>query len=73
MKNNKNLNCGFIGILSLLIVVAIIIFFIVRTDLFTGQKEGKNMIEQGMSDIDKARDAKNLLEQNNKQLLNEVQ
>jgi hypothetical protein len=75
---NKNLNGGFVGLLMLLIVVAGIIFFIVRTDLFTGGKldknateegtnlEGQNMLEQGQSAIQKAKDAKALLEQNDK-------
>ena len=61
MKNKNNLQRGFIGIISLLIAVAIIIFFIVRTDLF-GSKDGKNVIEQGQSDIQSAKDTKALLE-----------
>jgi|GEM_PF-5877482 len=69
--NKNKLNGGFIGILMLLIGVAIIIFFILRTDLFTGEKEDKNMIEQGSSYIDQAKEAKNMLEKNSQQTMSE--
>ncbi|MEK7585690.1 MAG: hypothetical protein AAB477_00415 [Patescibacteria group bacterium] len=64
--NKRNLNSGFIGLLMLLIGVAIIIFFIVRTDLFTGNKDGKNMIEQKTSALDQAKDVKAQLEENSR-------
>ena len=65
MENKKILNGGYVGLLMLLIGVAIIAYLIVGTDLFTGQKEGKNMIEQGQDSINKAKTAKDLIEQNN--------
>lgn len=65
MQNKRYLkNGGYVGLLMLLIGVAIIAFLIVRTDLFTGQKEGKNMIEQGQDNINKAKAAKDMIEQN---------
>ena len=67
IANNK----GYIGLLMLLIGVGIMIFFIVRTDLFTGQKNGKNMLEQGNDAIKQAQDAKNLIEKNNQQSMSE--
>ncbi|MBP9715049.1 MAG: hypothetical protein KBD52_00985 [Candidatus Pacebacteria bacterium] len=70
-------NRGFIGLIALLISVAIIALIIVRTDLFGGStsidEDGNevknpdvNMIEGGFNAIDKARDAKNLIEENNR-------
>ena len=76
-KNNSNK--GFIGLLALLITVSIIIFFIVRPDLFTlepkwgsglqnnAELEGNNILEKGFNAIDKAKDAKALMEKNNQQ------
>ncbi len=68
MQNKRILkNGGYVGLLMLLIGVAIVAFLIVRTDLFTGQKgeqDGKNMIEQGQDDINKAKAVKDLVEQN---------
>ena len=54
---------GFIGLLALLICVAIIAILITRSDLFSGQKDGKNTIEGGFDAIDAAKNAKNLIEQ----------
>lgn len=65
MKKVENLKGGYVGILMLLIGVAIIIFLIMRTDLFTGQKGSQNMIEQGTDSIQKAENVKNLIEKNN--------
>jgi len=65
MKNKKILNGGYVGLLMLLIGVAIITYLIVGTDLFTGQKEGKNMIEQGQDSINQAKAAKDMIERNN--------
>jgi len=72
MKKGKDLEGGYIGILMLLIGVVIIIFLIVRTDLFTGQKGSKNMIEQGTDSIQKAKNVKNLVEQDNTQTMEEL-
>jgi 3-hydroxyisobutyrate dehydrogenase-like beta-hydroxyacid dehydrogenase len=55
------------------IVFAAIIFFIVRTDLFTGQKGGKTMIEVNTSAIQQAKDVKARLEQNGVYSSEEVQ
>ncbi len=62
--NNKNLNGGFVGILMLLVVVSGMIFFMVRTDLFTGQKTGKSMLEQNQDAMDRANALKIQIEQN---------
>lgn len=71
----KNLNGGFIGLLMLLLAVAGMIFFIVRTDLFTGKKgedgKGQSMIEEGNDAIQRAEDVKALMEKNNKKSLSE--
>lgn len=67
MKDKKFLNGGFIGLLILLIGVAIIIFFIMRTDLFTGQKGSKNMIEQNLDSVNRAKEVKIMIEQNSRQ------
>jgi len=64
MRNNK----GFIGILFLLIAVAVMAIVIVRTDLFSGGKSDKSMIENGLDAVDKAEEAKNLLEQKSQPL-----
>ena len=68
MNNNRILkNGGYVGLLMLLIGVAIVAFLIVRTDLFIepkGVQEGKNMIEQGQDDINKAKAVKDMVERN---------
>lgn len=79
----KKLNGGYIGLLMLLIGVAIIIFIIFRNDIFLGQtysveKESsiennkeENMIDQGNYYIGEARKAKDLLEENSRQKMEE--
>ena len=64
MKNRRNLNGGFIGILVLLIIVAGTVFLIVRTDLFIGEKGGKSMLDVNKDAIDDANALKIKLEQN---------
>ena len=66
MRSKSNLNEGFIGLIALLIGVAIIVFFIVRTDIFTGQSGDKSSIEQGQDAIQKAKDVRNMVEQNDR-------
>ncbi|HTE48376.1 MAG TPA: hypothetical protein VK675_00515 [Candidatus Paceibacterota bacterium] len=63
---NIKFNRGFIGLLALLICVAIIAIIIIRSDLFSGQKDGKNTIEGGFDAIDAAKNAKNLIEQHSR-------
>ncbi|OGI76912.1 hypothetical protein A3B85_00005 [Candidatus Nomurabacteria bacterium RIFCSPHIGHO2_02_FULL_37_13] len=72
MQHKRIANGGYIGLLMLLISVVIIIFFIVRTDLFTGQKNSKNMLEQGNDAIKQAQEVKNLIEKNNQQSASDV-
>jgi len=62
---NKILNGGYMGLVALLVSVAIISLIVVRTDLFTGNKDGKNMIEQGNDAIDQANKIKDILEGRN--------
>ncbi len=67
MKTREISNGGYIGILMLLIGVAIMIFFIVRTDLFSGQKGGKSMLQIDQDAVNKAKDVKAMVEQNSRQ------
>ncbi|MFA6251445.1 MAG: hypothetical protein WC603_02355 [Candidatus Paceibacterota bacterium] len=71
MQKRTILNGGYIGILMLLLGVAIIVFFIIRTDLFTNEKDGKNMIEQNKDAIDKANAVKALMEQKSRESVGE--
>jgi len=66
MKKSRTINGGYIGILMLLLGVALMAFLIIRTDLFTGGKDGndKNMIEQSKADIDQAKAVKEMMEKN---------
>lgn len=70
-EKRKNLQGGFIGLLSLLIAVAIIGFFIVRTGLF-GTKDNKNVIEQGTDEIQHAKDVTKMIEQNDANSVKEL-
>ena len=65
MKKNNILNGGYVGIIMLLLGVCIIVFLIVRPDLFTHEKDGVNVLEKSQDYIDSAKDAKNLIERNN--------
>lgn len=65
MKKNNILNGGYVGIIMLLIGVFIIVFFIVRTDLFNREKDTVNVLEKSQDYIDNAKEAKNLIERNN--------
>lgn len=56
-----NKQSGFIGLLAILIVFGLIIFIILRTDLFSGSG-GKSMLQQNTDAVNKARDLKNTLE-----------
>ncbi|MFA6076964.1 MAG: hypothetical protein WC735_02720 [Candidatus Paceibacterota bacterium] len=64
IKNKNSLNGGYIGLLLLMIGLVIIFTFIIRTDLFTGDKDGKNIIEKGQDAIDRANEVKTNLENN---------
>lgn len=59
----QNLNSGFIGLMALLLGTALIIFFLVRTDLFGGANR-KNQIEQNKEAIDMAESARIKVESN---------
>jgi hypothetical protein len=61
---SRNFNGGYAGLIMLFIGVALMIFFIVRTDLFTGKKGGKTMLEQNTEAVDSAKALKLKLEQN---------
>lgn len=71
----RNPQRGFIGLISLLITVAIIGFFVWRSDLFTPKPaaapvgtsdliQGSTQIEQGTNAINAARKAKQAVENN---------
>ncbi|MFA6397772.1 MAG: hypothetical protein WDK96_02925 [Candidatus Paceibacterota bacterium] len=68
---SKNLNTGFIGLLMLLIGVALISLFLARTDLFSGKKGSKSIIEQDLDALNQAKEVKILIEQNNQKSLEE--
>lgn len=66
MKNKKNINGGYIGLLILLLGVVFMAFLFFRSDLFLGQKEGKTIIEKDLEAINQAKEVKNLVEENSK-------
>ena len=72
MNKRKLFNGGYVGLLMLLFGVAVIAFLIVRTDLFSGQSDGKGMLQQGVDAVSEAEAVKAKLEQNN-QLLPEFE
>ena len=69
--NNKIIsNGGYIGILMILISVTIIVFIMVRSDLFTQKQEGeKTVIEQDLEAVNQAKAVKALVEQNSQKSL----
>lgn len=78
MKNKKSSNAGFIGLLALLIGVTILIFLMVRNmSLLQGNKTNtNNTSEQGtnnLSPIDSAKNAKDLIEQNNARAIEQLE
>lgn len=62
MRNSEG---GYVGLIILLLSVCFIVFFIMRTDIFSGT-DG-NMIEQGNSSIDRANGVSNQIELRNQQ------
>jgi hypothetical protein len=71
LKNKIKVNGGYIGLIMLLIGVVIIVFVVVRTDVFTSQKEDKNIIEKGNGYIDQTKEAKDLIEKNSQKTMGE--
>lgn len=71
MQKTKILTGGYIGLIALLISVALISLFIMRTDLFSGGKNSKNSLEQGQEAIKEANTIKDILESNNKLIVYE--
>jgi len=71
MRDKPVQNRGYIGLLLLLLGVALMAMLIVRSDLFSGKKDDKGMLEEDLQAVDKAQEAKNLLEQQNKQSVEE--
>jgi len=65
----KNTQHGYVGLILLLLGVLGVGLVAFRTDIFTGNKENKNIIEQDMSAVDKAQELKDTLEQNNKKVM----
>ena len=63
---DRNLNGGYIGIAALLLSLAFIIFFIVKTDLFSGRGDGKSMIEQDKEPVDSAEAVRAKIEMNSR-------
>lgn len=53
---------GFIGLISLLIVSALMAFFYWRTDLLSG-KNGPSVMQQNLNAIQAAKDVKKVMEQ----------
>ncbi len=65
MKKNNILNGGYVGIIMLLLGVCIIVFLIVRLDLFKSEKDTVNVLEKSQDYINNAKEAKNLIERKN--------
>lgn len=59
MKNSQG---GYVGLIVLLLSVCFIIFFILRTDIFSGKDE--NMIERDKQAVDAAEAVKTQIELN---------
>ncbi|MEK7588546.1 MAG: hypothetical protein AAB438_01890, partial [Patescibacteria group bacterium] len=66
MQNKKTSNGGYVAIVLLVLGFVGIGLFAFRTDLFTGNKEDKSMIEQDLAALEKATEAKNLIEESSK-------
>ena len=62
MKSDQNLKGGYIGLLVLFMGTALIIFFIIRTDIFSGKSGGKSIIEQKTDSINKAEESRNKIQ-----------
>jgi len=65
------MNKGFMGILSLLIAVAVIVFLLVRSDLFIS-KDQKSFDEIRTGAIDDAKAAKDLIEARDREAMEEL-
>jgi hypothetical protein len=61
--SKQNSSGGYVAILVLFLSVTLIIFFVIRTDLFTGQKGDKNIIERNKEALDSAEAVKLQVEQ----------
>ncbi len=72
MQNKKTSNGGYVAIVLLVLGFVGIGLFAFRTDLFTGNKEDKSMIEQDLAALEKATEAKNLIEESSKKTNNEM-
>ena len=71
MQNKKNLNKGYIALLMLLIGVALMVLFIVRTDIFSGKKDTKSMLEQDLDAVNQVKEVKALVEEKSRKTLEE--
>jgi hypothetical protein len=71
MKNKRNLNGGYVGLLILLISVSILVLVMFKSNFFRGQNNSKSIIEQDLNAVTKAQNVKNILENDNKKLLEE--
>lgn len=58
----RNSESGFIGVLILLLGSLLIIFFILRTDIFSNKSKDGNMIQNGVEAIDKAKGVRTQIE-----------
>ena len=75
MKEGRIQNSGYIGLLALLISVAIIIFLIIRMDLY--YKKGANgeptqNTPAKLQAIDSAKQAKDMIEKNNQKTVEQI-
>jgi len=61
-----NKNKGFIGLLVLLVVVAIIAILFLKSAVFKNFGEGRAMPSTGFNAIDSAENARNLIEENSR-------
>lgn len=72
MKNKKNINGGYIGLLILLLGVAFMAFLFFRSDLLLGQKGGKTIIEKDLEAINQAKEVKTLIEEKSERSTEEL-
>jgi len=82
MKNRQNLNCGYIGLIALLIAVLIMVFLMLQEyqsfglgqlkNATTTNDNGSGVTSDTMTPIEQAQNVKKIIETHNKDLLNQM-
>jgi len=68
MKSRKNFKKGFMGLLSLLLAMVIIILFMLQMNKLTKKETGNNIIQERKEIINSANEAKNMIENSHQNL-----